>query len=83
MALNLNDPLEFYKNQPSPDYKLDEVKWEDLQKEIKKYGVRNTKITTVRPDYAWAVNDVCTVEESFKAFNKMSKQEQGFFLSYV
>ncbi len=75
------DPLELYKKIPKSDFKLDKVKWEDIEKEMKKYPLRNAQITSIRPDYAWAVNDVCTVEESIEAFNKMSKQEQGFFLA--
>ena len=35
----------------------------------------------VPPNMAWASNDIGTVEENIEAFNKMTKQEQGFFIA--
>lgn len=77
------DFLELYKQQPKSDFKLDEVKWEDIQEDIKKYGIRNHTVQAVRPDFVWAVNDLGTVEENIEAFEKMSKQDQGFFLTIL
>jgi hypothetical protein len=64
------------------NYSLDEVRWEDLHKDIKEHGIRNTKIIALRPDFADKLKGDSN-EEKMEWFRSLSEEQQKYINNLI